>query len=61
MSDSQAKDAALAGFAASDLPAGSSKTFDYTFTKAYPAGALEFACHVSGHYDSGMHTAIVVN
>ena len=61
MTDQAAKDAALAGLAASDLPAGTTKSFDYTFTKAYPAGALELACHVAGHYDSGMHTPITVN
>ena len=61
MSEQQAKDAALAGLGANDLPAGATKSFDYTFTKAYPTGALEFACHVTGHYDSGMHTPIVVN
>jgi uncharacterized cupredoxin-like copper-binding protein len=33
---------------------------DYTFTKAYPAGTLEFACHLSGHYEAGMHLPITV-
>lgn len=51
---------ALASISNADLTPGSTKTVDYTFTKAYPAGALEFACHTPGHYDSGMHLAITV-
>ncbi len=55
-----AKSKALAGLGQDQMPAGSTKTFDYTFTQAYPAGSLEFACHLPGHYEAGMHTAIVV-
>ncbi|MBP1694705.1 MAG: hypothetical protein H6Q37_2588 [Chloroflexi bacterium] len=51
----------LAKIGGDQLPAGGSATLDYTFTQAYPSGALEFACHLPGHYDAGMHTAIVVN
>ena len=51
---------ALAGISGQDLQAGASKTLDYTFTKAAPAGTLEFACHLPGHYDAGMHLPIVV-
>jgi uncharacterized cupredoxin-like copper-binding protein len=61
MDEQQAKDASLAGLGSADLPSGATKSFDYTFTKAYPAGSLELSCHISGHYDSGMHTPIVVN
>ena len=51
---------ALAGIGSDKLTPGSTQTLDYTFTKAYPAGELEFACHVPGHYDAGMHLPIVV-
>ena len=51
---------ALAGIGSDKLTPGSTQTLDYTFTKAYPAGTLEFACHVPGHYDAGMHLPIVV-
>jgi uncharacterized cupredoxin-like copper-binding protein len=55
-----AKSQALAGLGPDVLSAGVTQSFDYTFTKAYPAGALEFACHVPGHYEAGMHVGIVV-
>ena len=61
MSTDQINTATLASIGSTDLPAGATKTLDYTFTKAYPAGALEFACHMPDHYESGMHLAIVVN
>jgi len=54
------KTSSLAGISSDDLPAGATKTMDYTFTKAYPAGALEFACHIAGHYEAGMHLPITV-
>ncbi len=44
----------------SDLQAGATKTVDYTFTTAAPAGTLEMACHITGHYEAGMHLPIVV-
>ncbi len=56
----QVKAAALAGIGDAGLAAGASQSFDYTFTTAAPAGKLEFACHVAGHYEAGMHLAIVV-
>jgi len=40
-----------------DLPAGATVTRDFTFTKA---GDFEFACHLPGHYEAGMHTPITV-
>ena len=58
-SEAQLPSTALAGIAGKDLPAGASKTLDYTFTQA-PAGGLEFACHLPGHYEAGMHTPITV-
>ncbi len=59
-SESQLPQGALAGIAGKDLPAGGTKTLDYTFTAAAPAGTLEFACHLPGHYEAGMHLPIVV-
>jgi uncharacterized cupredoxin-like copper-binding protein len=55
-----AKSQALAGVGPDVLGGGASASFDYTFTKAYPAGAYEFACHLPGHYESGMHVGITV-
>jgi plastocyanin len=37
------------------------KTLDFTFDHTAPAGMLEFSCHYGGHYEAGMHQAIVVN
>jgi uncharacterized cupredoxin-like copper-binding protein len=54
------KTQALAGLGPEVLTAGATQSFDYTFTKAYPAGAYEFACHLPGHYESGMHVGITV-
>jgi uncharacterized cupredoxin-like copper-binding protein len=51
---------ALLTVAEKDLQAGASKTADFTFTKAAPDGTLEFACHITGHYEAGMHLPIVV-
>jgi uncharacterized cupredoxin-like copper-binding protein len=50
----------LAGIGGEGMAPGQTRTFDYTFTQAAPAGTLEFACHLPGHYDAGMHTPIVV-
>jgi len=55
-----AKSQALAGLGQDVLTAGATQSFDYTFTKAYPAGSYEFACHLPGHYEAGMHVGIVV-
>jgi uncharacterized cupredoxin-like copper-binding protein len=57
----QVKQMALAGLGSSDLTPGATKTFDYTFKDPAPAGKLEFACHLPGHYDQGMHIPIIVN
>ncbi len=36
------------------------KTLPVTFHHTAPAGMLEFSCHYGGHYEAGMHQAIVV-
>jgi uncharacterized cupredoxin-like copper-binding protein len=51
----------LAGIDGDGMAAGTTQSFDYTFTQAYPAGKLEMACHLPGHYDAGMRLGIVVN
>ena len=51
---------ALAHVEASDLQPGSTAEFDYTFTEPAPAGSLEFACHIPGHYEAGMELPITV-
>ena len=45
---------------ASDLPAGATASFDYTFTESAPDGSFEFACHTPGHYEAGMKLPITV-
>jgi uncharacterized cupredoxin-like copper-binding protein len=37
------------------------KTLSFTFNHTAPPGMLEFSCHYGGHYEVGMHQAIVVN
>ncbi len=54
------KSQAVVAVTQNDLPAGGTKTVDYTFTAAAPDGTLEMACHVPGHYEAGMHLAITV-
>ena len=44
----------------SNLQAQQTATVDVTFTKPYPAGTLEMACHVGQHYEKGMRLPIVV-
>ena len=51
---------ALAMIEASELPAGATASFDYTFTEVAPAGTLEFACHIPGHYEAGSKLPITV-
>ncbi len=60
VSPEQVSQMALAGISGQDLQPGATKTLDFTFTQPAPAGKLEFACHLPGHYDAGMHTPIVV-
>lgn len=52
--------AALARIAADDLPPGTTKSFDYTFQKAFADGDLELACHMGSHYSLGMHIPVTV-
>ncbi|HEX3640855.1 MAG TPA: hypothetical protein VHV10_06160 [Ktedonobacteraceae bacterium] len=37
------------------------KTLNFTFDHTAPQDMLEFSCHYAGHYEAGMHQAIVVN
>jgi uncharacterized cupredoxin-like copper-binding protein len=60
ISADQATKMSVAGIGGSGINPGTTQSFDYIFTKAYPAGQLEFACHLPGHYDAGMHLSIVV-
>ena len=59
-SQDQINSMTLAAIAQDQLAPGATATLDYTFTKAYPEGSLEIACHLPGHYDAGMHLPIVV-
>jgi len=45
---------------ADDLPAGTTASFDYTFTSADVGTPLELSCHVEGHYEAGMFLPITV-
>jgi uncharacterized cupredoxin-like copper-binding protein len=47
-------------FEVEELEPGHSGTQDYTFTQPYPAGTLEFSCHVAGHYALGMRLDFTV-
>jgi uncharacterized cupredoxin-like copper-binding protein len=47
-------------FEIAELDPGQSGAKDFTFTAAAPAGVLEMACHVPGHYESNMRLAIIV-
>ncbi|OGO75843.1 MAG: hypothetical protein A3K41_06710 [Chloroflexi bacterium RIFOXYD12_FULL_57_15] len=51
---------ALAMIEADELTPGATKSFDYTFNETAPAGTLEFACHIPGHYEAGMNLPITV-
>ncbi len=56
----QLDEMALATVEEDDLHPGQTQTLDFTFAKAYPAGTLEFACHLPGHYELGMELPITV-
>lgn len=43
-----------------NINAGATQKLDFTFPQSASAEKLEFACHLEGHYASGMHLAIVV-
>jgi uncharacterized cupredoxin-like copper-binding protein len=51
---------ALAHIEETDLQPGQTASVDYTFLQPAPEGTLEFACHLAGHYEQGMHTPITV-
>jgi uncharacterized cupredoxin-like copper-binding protein len=51
---------ALAHIEENDLKVQQTTTIDVTFTKPYPAGMLEFSCHIRDHYEKGMRLPIVV-
>jgi uncharacterized cupredoxin-like copper-binding protein len=44
----------------SDMQAHQTASIDVTFTRPYPAGTLEMACHIEQHYQNGMHLPITV-
>jgi uncharacterized cupredoxin-like copper-binding protein len=39
---------------------GETKTLDVTFQQAEPPGSMEFASHLIGQYEAGMHVGITV-
>lgn len=43
-----------------DLEPGATVEFDFTFPDDAVGTDLEFACHISGHYEAGMHLPIAV-
>ncbi len=43
-----------------DLEAGATVEFDFTFPEDSIGMPPEFACHIAGHYELGMHEPIVV-
>lgn len=43
-----------------DMAAGATMSYDYTFPSAMSGHQLEFGCYYPGHYESGMHLAIVI-
>lgn len=47
-------------FEVSELDPGHTGTADYTFTKPYPAGIVEFSCHVGSHFELGMKLPFTV-
>jgi uncharacterized cupredoxin-like copper-binding protein len=51
---------ALANVESDELEPGQTATLDYTFLEPAAMGELEFACHIKGHYDQGMHIPIEV-
>jgi uncharacterized cupredoxin-like copper-binding protein/predicted ester cyclase len=43
-----------------ELPPGAAATLEITFTAPAPAGTLELACYLPGHYQAGMYFPIEV-
>jgi uncharacterized cupredoxin-like copper-binding protein len=52
--------AAQAHIEETNLQPGEQATVDYTFTAGQVGTTLEFACHLQGHYEAGMHLPITV-
>lgn len=44
----------------SELPPGSSKSFEFTFPSSEVRKPLELSCHLPGHYEAGMHLEITL-
>ena len=51
---------AMGHIEAADLQAHQTASVDVTFTKPYPSGTIEMACHIGQHYEKGMRLPIVV-
>ena len=51
---------ALGVIEARNLAPGGTHALDLAFDRAYPAGSLELACHIVGHYEAGQRLPIVV-
>jgi len=51
---------AMAIIDANDMPPGTTKTVDVTFSKPMASSEIELACHTPGHYESGMKVPITV-
>lgn len=60
MSMGEMDEMAVAMIEEDELPPGATKTIEITFQEPAPAGTLEFACHVEGHYEAGMKLPITV-
>jgi len=43
-----------------ELPPGAKVTIDVTFPSEAPEHGLEYACHIEGHYEAGMHSPITL-
>lgn len=52
---------AILHIADEQLAPGVTITMEFTFTEPASLGAIEFACHLPGHYEGGMNTSISVN
>ena len=62
MNDMQQIDKMALYYISSDqLPSKATKSFDYTFPSSATQQSLEFSCHLSGHYEAGMHLPISVH
>lgn len=60
MSMGQMDHMALYHVDASKLPTAASTSFDFTFPSSAARESLEFACHLPGHYEAGMHLPITL-